>query len=184
MKKKNHNRKCRDIVDAASRVIIKKGVENTSLEDIAKEVGMSKGALYYYYPSKNDLLLDVSEKHVKEILDYIIQKRDKSNKNISQAVLLKELFEGISRNELRTRLHLNLIQQAITGNERIREKLAGRYKDWIRNAEEGLKSTITDEYDRTLIAQLIIAAIDGLNIQLILGTGEIPFEKVGSFFAR
>ena len=67
MKKKNHHSKCRDIVNAASRVIIKKGVENTSLEDIANEVGMSKGALYYYYPSKNDLLLDVSEKHVKEI---------------------------------------------------------------------------------------------------------------------
>ena len=48
-----------EIVDAAATLFREKGFVATSLEDIAREVGMYKGSLYHYIKSKEDLLFAV-----------------------------------------------------------------------------------------------------------------------------
>src|SRR5262249_15234935 len=47
-----------EILDAARRVIMRDGVGAT-LDAIAEEVGLTKAALYYYYPSKDALLFEI-----------------------------------------------------------------------------------------------------------------------------
>ncbi len=49
------------IIDAAIRVIAREGYARTSLLEIAKEAGMSKGALHYHYPTKEALIHAVLE---------------------------------------------------------------------------------------------------------------------------
>jgi TetR/AcrR family acrAB operon transcriptional repressor len=49
------------IIDAAIRVLARQGYARTSLLDIAKEAGMSKGALHYHYPTKEALIHTVLE---------------------------------------------------------------------------------------------------------------------------
>ena len=49
------------IIDAAIRVLARRGYARTSLLDIAKEAGMSKGALHYHYPTKEALIHAVLE---------------------------------------------------------------------------------------------------------------------------
>jgi AcrR family transcriptional regulator len=49
------------IVDAAIRVIARQGYARTSLMDIANEVGMSKGAVHYHFPTKEALMAKVLE---------------------------------------------------------------------------------------------------------------------------
>ena len=49
------------IIDAAIRVLARQGYARTSLLDIAKEAGMSKGALHYHYPTKDALIHAVLE---------------------------------------------------------------------------------------------------------------------------
>jgi AcrR family transcriptional regulator len=49
------------IVQAAIRVLAQKGYARTSLLDIAREAGMSKGALHYHFPTKEALLAIVLE---------------------------------------------------------------------------------------------------------------------------
>lgn len=44
------------IVEATTRVLARKGYANTSLMDIAKEAGMSKGAVHYHFPTKESLM--------------------------------------------------------------------------------------------------------------------------------
>src|SRR5690606_31783365 len=46
---------------AAIRVLAQKGYARTSLLDIAREAGMSKGAVHYHFPSKEALLTVVLE---------------------------------------------------------------------------------------------------------------------------
>ena len=45
-----------EIIDAAVRIFHDKGYAATSIQDIADAVGLLKGSLYYYVPSKEDLL--------------------------------------------------------------------------------------------------------------------------------
>ncbi len=49
------------IIDAAIRVMARQGYARTSLLEIAKEAGMSKGALHYHYPTKEALIHAVLE---------------------------------------------------------------------------------------------------------------------------
>jgi AcrR family transcriptional regulator len=45
-----------EIVKVAARLFAERGYDATSIGDIAEEVGLLKGSLYYYVPNKEDLL--------------------------------------------------------------------------------------------------------------------------------
>ncbi len=50
-----------EIRDAAFRVFVRKGIEPARMQDIAAEAGLSAGALYRYFDSKEDLTRRVFE---------------------------------------------------------------------------------------------------------------------------
>jgi AcrR family transcriptional regulator len=52
------------IVDAAAGLFDRAGYPNTSMEDIAAEVGVAKPTLYHYFPSKDALLLEIHEEFI------------------------------------------------------------------------------------------------------------------------
>ena len=45
------------IMDAAMKVITRKGFSNTRMDDIVQEAGLSKGAIYHHYQGKKDIFL-------------------------------------------------------------------------------------------------------------------------------
>lgn len=59
------NNKKKEITDVAYKLFIKKGYENTSVDEIIKELGIAKGTFYYYFETKEELLENV----INEILD-------------------------------------------------------------------------------------------------------------------
>ena len=59
------------ILDAANRVFAEKGYHEATMEDIAKRLGVSKGAIYLYFSSKEDLfeaMVKTAPQAFKEIL--------------------------------------------------------------------------------------------------------------------
>ena len=50
------------ILDAAVRCFARRGYYETTIEDLVTETGLSRGALYLYYPSKEALYLAISER--------------------------------------------------------------------------------------------------------------------------
>jgi AcrR family transcriptional regulator len=53
------NRTRDEILDAARRVLLRNGIASTTLDAVAKEVGVSKTALYYYFPSKDAMFFEL-----------------------------------------------------------------------------------------------------------------------------
>jgi AcrR family transcriptional regulator len=49
-----------EIVAAARRCFARDGFHQTSMPDIAREAGMSAGAFYRYFPSKEDVILEIA----------------------------------------------------------------------------------------------------------------------------
>jgi TetR/AcrR family transcriptional regulator, cholesterol catabolism regulator len=45
-----------EVLQSAANIFFAKGYHATSIEDVARDVGMLKGSLYYYIKSKDDLL--------------------------------------------------------------------------------------------------------------------------------
>jgi AcrR family transcriptional regulator len=56
------------IIAAASAVFRRKGFRSTTMDDIAREIGVSKGAIYLYFPTRNDLLGAIQARSRTEVL--------------------------------------------------------------------------------------------------------------------
>jgi len=53
-----------EILDAALEVFAEKGFAAARMEDIAKRAGVTKGTIYLYFPSKEDVFKSLARKHV------------------------------------------------------------------------------------------------------------------------
>jgi len=51
----------KEVLEQAALLFARKGFANTSLQDVAEAIGLSRPALYYYFPSKNALLAAMVE---------------------------------------------------------------------------------------------------------------------------
>ena len=51
------------ILGTAAQLFTRAGIHGTSLNDIAQAAGLSKGTLYYYYPTKEALVNDIAHTH-------------------------------------------------------------------------------------------------------------------------
>jgi len=49
------------ILDAARRCFLREGFHNTSMQDVIAEAGLSVGAVYRYFKSKNELITSIAE---------------------------------------------------------------------------------------------------------------------------
>lgn len=56
------------VLDVAARLFGERGYEATRLDDIAQELGVLKGSLYYYTSSKADLLRHINGRRLRELI--------------------------------------------------------------------------------------------------------------------
>lgn len=68
--------KKREILLAASRVFRERGLHATGMRDIAAELGMAVGNLYYYFKDKEALLAFIQESTLSDLLDMASRVRD------------------------------------------------------------------------------------------------------------
>lgn len=57
------------IIDAAREVFLKRGVNRTTLQDIAKEAGVTRGAVYWHFSNKHELFVAMREQVFLPLLD-------------------------------------------------------------------------------------------------------------------
>ena len=59
----------REIIAAAAKLFKEKGYHATTIQDVADEVGMLKGSLYYHIKSKEELLYLVTKEPIRELIE-------------------------------------------------------------------------------------------------------------------
>ncbi|SHI52634.1 TetR/AcrR family transcriptional regulator [Desulfosporosinus lacus] len=173
------------ILEAASKLIAQKGVKNTSLADISKEVGISKGTLYYYYSNKSDIIYDIADIHLKKITEELLSWIDNIEHNLIAEEVLRVVFERISTAETRGKLHLYLISDAVTSNEPLNQRFREKYKEWRITLENGLRKVLKESStDYRVLSYIILAAIDGFTIQCRLGEETIPIDGIAKILSK
>ncbi len=78
------------ILDAAVRCFARRGYYETTIEDLVTETGLSRGALYLYYPSKEAMYLAISERWGCGLEEAI---RARLTPDLSQASILQIVIE-------------------------------------------------------------------------------------------
>lgn len=64
-----NNNKKEKIIDAMQRLMNKKSAQSISVSDIAKEAGIGKGSIYYYFESKEEIINSVIERSHAQIIE-------------------------------------------------------------------------------------------------------------------
>ncbi len=82
------------LIASANKIISKKGINNTSVEDITKDVCVAKGTFYTYFKNKeeivNELIYDSKEKYADDFLKENIEFKIKEyNKNLQERITSK-----------------------------------------------------------------------------------------------
>jgi AcrR family transcriptional regulator len=169
------------ILNTAARLIKEKGVSRISLADIANAAKISKGTLYYYYPSKGALVFDVAEHSMNLMTQKIFSWVERSREGTSPEDILKIVFDTILKARSRGQIHLYLILEALS-DEALRGKFCDEYGKWLAMIQSGLERILPQRKDAALLAQIILAAIYGLLLQSLLGAPRPPLEEISRFF--
>ncbi|HEX3556661.1 MAG TPA: TetR/AcrR family transcriptional regulator [Thermoanaerobaculia bacterium] len=153
--------KKREILDAASRVFRRRGLQSTGMRDIAAELGMAVGNLYYYFKDKEELLAYVQEGTLEGLLDLAAKVR-KSRLSVDARLAL--LIED----------HVVLLNEGIPGSlahlevEALREPWRRKVQDQ-RDAyertfreilEEGMAAGVFRQTDPKVAAMAILGAVN------------------------
>lgn len=87
------------IVSAAERLILKRGYEATSLNDVVSAAGVSKGALFHYFRNKQAVSHDVLKKYANEQIFTPLDKNMGRAHTVKQGLLdwLQETYNAYSQ---------------------------------------------------------------------------------------
>ncbi len=87
---KNPEERRKELIDAAERLFVAEGYDQTAISDIVKEVNVSQGAFYYYFDSKEDVLVAALEKEIAIMEEDFI--RIARNKDLDESALVNAMI--------------------------------------------------------------------------------------------
>lgn len=62
----------KQILDAARRCFLRDGFHSTSMQDLFAESGLSAGAVYRHFTSKDEMILAIAEENMRDVLDITV----------------------------------------------------------------------------------------------------------------
>jgi len=110
-----------EIIDTAMKLFTQKGYENTSIQDIAKEMNVVSGLCYRYFSSKQEIFYTAMEQYVKAYCKPFIEIFTKPDLNLRSRL---SQFWDIARRADTIAIHSNLLHQK--GYEMIHDDLTIR----------------------------------------------------------
>jgi AcrR family transcriptional regulator len=179
------------ILIQAMRIFLEKGYHGTSIDDITRAAGLTKGALYWHFSSKEDLLKRIVEEFERRFLNGLIQAvkdaqgdiLDKMEKffryNAAFSYYNRELCVSF------TTLAAELVG-AHHGTEPEFKRIYKKYQKFLSNLIlQGKKEKIfKKEIDPDLAALIIIAFHDGILIRWFMNRSEINGEAYVNTFKK
>lgn len=81
----------REIMNAAAKVIIDKGFEKTTMEEIIAGTTLSKGGVYHYYGNVIEIFKDIMLSGIEYRNEIIKEHLSKSKINVTNEFMAKEL---------------------------------------------------------------------------------------------
>ena len=165
------------IMDAAFVLIARKGYESTSIAEIASAAGVSKGLLYNYFKSKQDLV----EKLVTNAVDRAdagMEELIADDPAVTFENIIRRLFKELKERPEYFRLMFELTFR-IDQFEFVRDMAGSKYKFYSGFMEDSFRrmgfSNPAGE------AKMIAALFDGIGLQYVVIKGAYPIDDLEEF---
>jgi AcrR family transcriptional regulator len=92
-----HSRDTRSrLREVALQLFAEQGYEKTSLREIAERLGVTKAALYYYYPSKEDIVRSLVEDYMGQMDELIEWARGQRSSGATKVELIRRYLDIVA----------------------------------------------------------------------------------------
>jgi AcrR family transcriptional regulator len=167
------------IVEAAYSLFLQKGYHRTTMEEIASLLGVTKPAIYQYFPGKEDLYAAVAE-HGREELAAILE-RSFNNRDLRAGSEI--MFDTLARYTPQFNSMYSEMMLLAAHNERIRDLLRQDRIEDIRIVEQFIarqqdKGLISGKLDSRVLAIACDALVNGLLIDIMAGLDKEEAKKI------
>lgn len=133
------------ILDAAAHVLSKKGYAGTRLSDVAEIAELQAPAIYYYFPSREDLIEEVMWVGIAEMRKHVLEVLDALPSDLSPMERMMIAVEAHLRHELAIS---DYATASIRNSGQVPEHIRARQK-----AEEGKYGDIWNELIKDVAAE-------------------------------
>ena len=170
------------LVEAARELFLAKGYEATSVADVLARAEVNSGSLYYFFKTKEQLLLAVLDEYV----------------DLLEPMILRPVFERVSdpldrvfavlagyrqmlvMSDCRAGCPIgNLALEMSEKSEVVREKIALNFRNWRRAIRECLfdaRDRLPPDLDRHKLAAFILTVMEGGVMQARVHRSLEPFD--------
>jgi AcrR family transcriptional regulator len=165
------------ILSVAAKLFAEKGFRQTSMEEVAEKLGVSRAALYLYFDSKENLFHGIYEsfpKALREILESSF-KGEVTDKTIEQ--LFDKLASQFAQNPS---LSFEIFSEA-SHNKALKESIGRNYEEYVKILSMSMKKSIPERAakasDLRALSLALIALWNGMETLMIAGISVSDAKK-------
>lgn len=167
------------IIQAGLEVLYEKGYCNTTMEEIARKLAVTKPALYRYFKNKDELIIESAKERQKEYRETITSQKNKkcpldSWLEIFDQVIVPDpgfqsiYFDIISMSHRREDLKL-------FSSQRMNEEIEAYVQTTLDRQKDG---TLRPDIDPLTLSITLIALFNGMRMQILLGVERSVLRNV------
>jgi AcrR family transcriptional regulator len=182
----DHDERREELLSAVWRVIVRDGLERTTIRSIAKETGWSSGVLAHYFVDKDDILVSA----LRLAHDRIAARWEQKLTGLTGMAALRELvLDNLpldDERERETRFLMNYWSREIrstAGDKDAREPeswrrgplLVDRLAGLVQEAKDA--GEIADDREADEVAEVLLGLIDGFSLRALLDPHRFTRER-------
>jgi len=171
-KEELRSRRETQITRAAYEIIARNGYENITVQDIADHAGFSKGIVYYYFKSKDDVMVSLFNSVITVIDNRFAEVRRQTPEPRRQLESVIRISLDIVNEHIEFYRVITVFWSQIHHKQFMKEINAKLFSHWRREIEKIVEMGITEgDFSPTLVpsmtASSIISRVLGVSLQHI-----------------
>lgn len=178
----------KQILDAAEKVFTQRGFNKARMDDIVAESGLSKGALYWYYKSKDELILALMDRFFAGEMqagEELISTEGDARQQLE--AFFEAAYKDIRRFEGRMSLGYEFFSLAAR-TEEVREAIRGYYRRYqailSQIIQQGIDSGEFIFIDPDDAATAAISILEGMALMWFIDPELLDWDRIGDLPTR
>ncbi len=170
------------ILSAACDVVSEIGFKSLRIADVAGRAGTSTGTVHYYFDTKTELMRAAFEWNFTRSLDrrrHLLQEHEDPRQRLRAFV--ESYLPGDEETVRAWHVWAELWVEALhdTDLQELNEQVYGEWRRLVAGiVRDGQDAGLFRDEDPVLVANALIAMIDGLALQVLLGSRSMTLERM------
>jgi AcrR family transcriptional regulator len=158
-KEREKEQRRNDIIDAAEKIFFSKGIDNATMDEIAEQAELSKGTIYLYFKSKEELLFAIDLRAMKILMSLFKESISQDKSPVDNLLEIGRAYVRFSReyeHYFKTLLHFEGIESFNLKHD-LHAELCNQEEDPMSFLIEMLRLGVEDGTIRSDISPNILA---------------------------